>query len=208
MRKALLALLLIISFSSFAKDGQPSFLLIKNDLVSVDHILYISETNSGPEISYENRGTASFSDATTTLAEAKRVIDPFPSPCKGIGCDKSKIVKYIEINAWDSKFKGRQVFVNTSKIVRTYKVTDNNYYLLSLTDDMSISMNNTPEEIAKLIYPEKPICRNWVLCSKPICRNWVYCSRPDCRTWIVCSEPDCRVWYRCSEPICKVAIYC
>lgn len=164
MRKALLALLLVVSFSPFAKDGQPSFLLIKNDLVSVDHILYISETSSGPEISYEYSASIYFADIAKSLAEAKHVIDPFPAPCKGIGCDKSKIVKYIEINTWGSKFKGKQVFVNTDKIVAIYEIKDNNYYVLRFTDDMSISINNTSEEIAKLIYPEKPICKVAILC--------------------------------------------
>lgn len=157
MSKALLSFLLIVSFSSFAKDGQPSFLLIKDTLSSVDHILYIHRDYSSPLMVYDGRLETSFSDATTTIAEAKHVIDPFPTPCKGIGCDKSKIVKYIEINAWGSEFKGKQVFVNTSKIVTVDKLEDNYYYVV-LTN-MSIRINNTPEEIANLIYPEKPDCK-------------------------------------------------
>ena len=164
MRKALLALLLIISFSSFAKDGQPSFLLIKDTLVSVNHILYVDGNYNSPLIVYMGGGAFFSSDIATTVAEAKHVIDPFPSPCKGIGCDKSKIVKYIEINGWGSEFEGKQVFVNTSKIVTVSKIIDNDYYGMSLTDNMSINLNNSSREIAKLIYPEKPICKVAILC--------------------------------------------
>ena len=164
MRKALLALLLVVSFSSLAKDGQPSFLLIKDTLSSVDHILYIYRDYNSPLMVYDGRLDTSFSDATTTIAEAKHVIDPFPTPCKGIGCDKSKIVKYIEINAIDTEFEGRQVFVNTSKIVKTDKVKDSDYYIMAITDNMFIGMSTTSKEIAKLIYPEKPDCRTWVVC--------------------------------------------